>query len=156
MQEVQPRTLVNLRYSIKKLQQNLIVCEGLDFNVRLGSAKKDPAFANFMLDSQNSSSSCLISQIYGLLLDDTTFSCTMRLRWLFWPNNVPHNLVCKCGSKISPNLLLNCKHFITFRSKVHDAVRDQLYCMSKPHRIVSYLKPLLSRFVDGDTLNTWS
>ncbi|KAL0215680.1 hypothetical protein P9112_007864 [Eukaryota sp. TZLM1-RC] len=119
---------------------------------------KKPAFANFLLDAQNSSSSCLItqiSQIYGLLLKDTEFSCTMCLRCFIWPNNVPHYLICKCGSKIPPNHLFNCEHFITFRSKVHDAVKDQLYCMSKSHRIVSYLKPLLSRLVDEDTLNSF-
>ncbi|KAL0204798.1 hypothetical protein P9112_000105 [Eukaryota sp. TZLM1-RC] len=113
---------------------------------------------SFLLDAQNSSSSCLTTQIpqnYGLLLNDTEFSCTMRLRCFIWPNNVPHNLIRKCGSKISPNHLFNCKHFITFRSKVHDAVRDQLHCMSKPHTIVCYLEPLLSRSVDEDTLNSF-
>ncbi|KAL0223323.1 hypothetical protein P9112_002713 [Eukaryota sp. TZLM1-RC] len=79
----------------------------------------------------------------------------MRLRCFIWPDNVFHDLICKCGSKISPNHLFNCKHFITFRSKVHDAVRDQLYCMSKSHRIVSYLEPLLSRLVDEDSLNSF-
>ncbi|KAL0219054.1 hypothetical protein P9112_004707 [Eukaryota sp. TZLM1-RC] len=48
-----------------------------------------------------------------------------------------------------------CKHFITFRSKIQDAVRDQLYCMSKSHRIVSYLEPLLSCLVDEDTGNSF-
>ncbi|KAL0206745.1 hypothetical protein P9112_012456 [Eukaryota sp. TZLM1-RC] len=75
----------------------------------------------------------------------------MRLRCFIWP----HNLNCKCGSKISPNHLFNCKPFITSRSKVHDAVRDQLYCMSKSHKIISYLEPLLSRLVDEDTLNSF-
>ncbi|KAL0215496.1 hypothetical protein P9112_007680 [Eukaryota sp. TZLM1-RC] len=117
-----------------------------------------PKKINFLLDAQNNSSSCLITQIpqiYGLLLNDTEFSCTMRLGCCIWPDNVPHYLICKCGSKISPNHLFNCKHFITFRSKVHDAVRDQLYCMSKSHRIVSYLEPLLSRLVDEHTLNSF-
>ncbi|KAL0218677.1 hypothetical protein P9112_004330 [Eukaryota sp. TZLM1-RC] len=79
----------------------------------------------------------------------------MHLRCFIWPNNVAHNLVCKCGSKMSPNHLLNCKHSITFRSKVHDAVRDQLYCMSKSYTIVFFLEPLLSRLVDEDTLNSF-
>ncbi|KAL0223536.1 hypothetical protein P9112_002926 [Eukaryota sp. TZLM1-RC] len=79
----------------------------------------------------------------------------MRLRCFIWPNNTLHKLIGKCGSKIAPNHLFNCKHFITFRSKVHDAVRDQLYCMSKSHRIVSYSEPLLSRLVDEDTLNSF-
>ncbi|KAL0205683.1 hypothetical protein P9112_000990 [Eukaryota sp. TZLM1-RC] len=46
--------------------------------------------------------------------------------------------------------LLNCKHFITFRRKVHDAVRDQLFCMCKSHRIESFLEPLLSNLFDAE------
>ncbi|KAL0214271.1 hypothetical protein P9112_006455 [Eukaryota sp. TZLM1-RC] len=41
VQETPSRTLVNLRYFVTKLQQKLtIIFEGMDFNVRLGSAKK--------------------------------------------------------------------------------------------------------------------
>ncbi|KAL0208435.1 hypothetical protein P9112_011022 [Eukaryota sp. TZLM1-RC] len=134
--------------------------EGLDLNVRLGSAKKaNPTFGNFLPDAQNSSSSCLITQIpliYGVLLNDTDLISTIRLHCFIWPDNAPHNLICKCESKISPYHLLNCKQFITFLSKVHDAVRDQLYCISKSHRIVSYLEHyLLSWLVDEDTLNSF-
>ncbi|KAL0218573.1 hypothetical protein P9112_004226 [Eukaryota sp. TZLM1-RC] len=57
---------------------------------------------------------------------------------------------------ISPNHLFNCKHFITFRSKVHDVVRDQLFCMSKSQKFVSYLEPFLSRLVDEDTLTSFN
>ncbi|KAL0213684.1 hypothetical protein P9112_005868 [Eukaryota sp. TZLM1-RC] len=46
--------------------------------------------------------------------------------------------------------LSNCKHFITFRSKIHDAVRDQFYCMCKFHRIESFLEPLLSNLFDAE------
>ncbi|KAL0204727.1 hypothetical protein P9112_000034 [Eukaryota sp. TZLM1-RC] len=35
-------------------------------------------------------------------------------------------------------------------SKVHDAVRDQLYCMCKSHRIESFLEPLLSNLFDAE------
>ncbi|KAL0222940.1 hypothetical protein P9112_002330 [Eukaryota sp. TZLM1-RC] len=45
---------------------------------------------------------------------------------------------------------LNCQYFITFRSKVHDAVRDQLYCTCKFHRIESFLEPLLSNLFDSE------
>ena len=122
---------VNLRFCVKKLQQKLtIIFESLDFNIRLGSAKKNnPAFANFLLDVSDSSSSCLVTQIpqvYGLFLDDVSFMLSMRLRSFIWPNNLPHGLICKCGKNVTLTHLLNCNRFITFRSKVHDAVRDQL------------------------------
>ncbi|KAL0219250.1 hypothetical protein P9112_004903 [Eukaryota sp. TZLM1-RC] len=71
-----------------------------------------------------------------------------------WADNVPQNCSCKCGSKISPNQLFNCKHFISFQSKVPDEVRDHLYCESKSLKIVSYLKALLSCLVDENTLNS--
>ncbi|KAL0215524.1 hypothetical protein P9112_007708 [Eukaryota sp. TZLM1-RC] len=105
--------------------------EGLDYEVRLGIAKqKNPAFANFLLDVCDSATSCLINQvrrIYGLFLDDPCFLLSMRLRSFIWPGNLPHDLFCKCGKTVTPTHLFNCNRFITFRSKVHDAVSDQLY-----------------------------
>ncbi|KAL0239982.1 hypothetical protein GEMRC1_010090 [Eukaryota sp. GEM-RC1] len=44
--------------------------------------------------------------------------------------------------------LLNCNRFISFRSKVHDSVRDQLYCMCKSYGIVSFLEPVLAGLFD--------
>ncbi|KAL0225647.1 hypothetical protein P9112_012971 [Eukaryota sp. TZLM1-RC] len=74
----------------------------------------------------------------------------MRFRSIIWSDNLPHNLICKCSREITITHLLNCKHFITFRSKVHDAVRNQLYCMCKSHRIESFLEPLLSNLFDAE------
>ncbi|KAL0219400.1 hypothetical protein P9112_005053 [Eukaryota sp. TZLM1-RC] len=89
-----------------------------------------------------------IPQVYGTLLSDSAWTLNMRFRSFIWPDNLPHNLICKCSREITTTHLLNCKHFITFRSKVHDAVRDQLYCMCKSHRIESFLEPLLSNLFD--------
>ncbi|KAL0223019.1 hypothetical protein P9112_002409 [Eukaryota sp. TZLM1-RC] len=74
----------------------------------------------------------------------------MSFRSFISLDNLPYNLICKCSRKITITHLLNCKHFITFRSKVHDAVRDQLYCMCKSHRIESFLEPLMSNLFDTD------
>ncbi|KAL0224527.1 hypothetical protein P9112_003917 [Eukaryota sp. TZLM1-RC] len=74
----------------------------------------------------------------------------MRFPSYIWPDNLRHNLICKCSREITTTHLLNCKHFIIFRSKVHDAVRDQLYCMCKSHRIESFLEPLLSNLLDSE------
>ncbi|KAL0215547.1 hypothetical protein P9112_007731 [Eukaryota sp. TZLM1-RC] len=87
---------------------------------------------------------------YYYLLTDSAWTLNMRFRSFIWPDNLPHNLVCKCSREITTTHLLNCKHFITFRSKVHDAVRDQLYCMCKSHRIESFLEPLLSNLFDTE------
>ncbi|KAL0226545.1 hypothetical protein P9112_013869 [Eukaryota sp. TZLM1-RC] len=98
--------------------------------------QKNPALANFLLHACNSSASCLIHQvprIYDLFLNDPCFLLSMRFRSCIWLDNLPHGLICKCGKSVTPTHLLNCNRFITFRSKVHDAVRDQLYCMFKSY-----------------------
>ncbi|KAL0219691.1 hypothetical protein P9112_005344 [Eukaryota sp. TZLM1-RC] len=155
IQEIPNRSLFNLQFCCKKLQQKLSkIFESLDFDVRLGLAKKkNPAFANLLQDMCDSTSSALVTtipQVYGTLLSDSAWTLNMRFRSFIWPDNLPHNLICKCSREITTTHLLNCKHFITFRSKVHDAVRDQLYCMCKSHRIESFLEPLLSNLFDTD------
>ncbi|KAL0207165.1 hypothetical protein P9112_012876 [Eukaryota sp. TZLM1-RC] len=88
-----------------------------------------------MCDSTSSALVTTIPQVYGTLLSDSAWTLNMRFRSFIWPDNLPHNLICKCSREITTTHLLNCKHFITFRSKVHDAVRDQLYCMCKSHSV---------------------
>ncbi|KAL0215557.1 hypothetical protein P9112_007741 [Eukaryota sp. TZLM1-RC] len=78
----------------------------------------------------------------------------MRLRSFIWPDNSPHGLFCKCGKTVTPTHLFNCNRFITFRSKVHDAVSDQLYCMFKSYKIESFLEPLLSNLADEADRNS--
>ncbi|KAL0219404.1 hypothetical protein P9112_005057 [Eukaryota sp. TZLM1-RC] len=155
IQEIPNRSLFNLQFCCKKLQQKLSkIFESLDFDVRLGLAKKkNPAFANllqYMCDCTSSALVTTIPQVYGTLLSDSAWTLNMRFRSFIWPDNLPHNLICKCSREITTTHLLNCKHFITFRSKVHDAVRDQLYCMCKSHRIESFLEPLLSNLFDAE------
>ncbi|KAL0226181.1 hypothetical protein P9112_013505 [Eukaryota sp. TZLM1-RC] len=138
IQEIPNRSLFNLQFCCKKLQQKLSkIFESLDFDVRLGlSKKKNPAFANLLHDMCDSTSSALVTtipQVYGTLLSDSAWTLNMRFCSFIWPDNLPHNLICKCSREITTTHLLNCKHLITFRSKVHDAVRDQLYCMCKSH-----------------------
>ncbi|KAL0207434.1 hypothetical protein P9112_012062 [Eukaryota sp. TZLM1-RC] len=120
--------------------------------------KTNPAFANFLLDVCDSSASCLINQIprvYGLFLNDPCFLLSMRPRSFIWPDNLPHGLICKCGKTVTPTQLFNCNRFITFRSNVHDAVCDQLYCMFKFYKIESFLEPLLSNLADESDRNSF-
>ncbi|KAL0223886.1 hypothetical protein P9112_003276 [Eukaryota sp. TZLM1-RC] len=74
----------------------------------------------------------------------------MRFRCFLWPNNLPNHLTCKCGKPLLFTHLLNCKHFMTFRNKVHNNVRDQIYVMCKSYRIISFLEPLLSKLILDD------
>ncbi|KAL0208347.1 hypothetical protein P9112_010934 [Eukaryota sp. TZLM1-RC] len=116
------------------------------------------AYANFLLDVCDSSASCLINQVprvHGLFLNDPCFLLSMRLPSIIWPDNVVHGLICKCGKCFTPTHLFNCNRFITFRSKVHDAVRDQLYCTFKSYKIESLLEPLLSKLAHEADKNSF-
>ncbi|KAL0225691.1 hypothetical protein P9112_013015 [Eukaryota sp. TZLM1-RC] len=78
-----------------------------------------------------------IPQVYGTLLTDSSCTFNMRFRSFIWPDNLPHNFICKCSRKITITHLLNCKHFSTLRSKVHDANGI-------------FLEPLLSNLFDTE------
>ncbi|KAL0216466.1 hypothetical protein P9112_008650 [Eukaryota sp. TZLM1-RC] len=155
VQEIPTRSFPKLRFCLKKLQHHLVkLYEGLDYEVRLGLAKtKNPAFGNFLKDIRDSSAAALVTQVpsvYGLLLKDNEWLLNMRFRCFLWPNNLPNHLTCKCGKPLLFTHLLNCKHFITFRSKVHNNVRDQIYVMCKSYRVDSFLEPLLSKLILDD------
>ncbi|KAL0223590.1 hypothetical protein P9112_002980 [Eukaryota sp. TZLM1-RC] len=146
IQEIPNRSLCILQFCCKKLQQKLSkIFESLDFDVRLGLAKiKNPAFANLLQDMCNNTSSALVKtipRVYGTLLTDSAWTLNMRFRSFIWPDCLPHNLICKCSREITITHLLNCKHFFTFRSKVHDAEKDQ---------IESFFEPLLSNLFDTE------
>ncbi|KAL0215366.1 hypothetical protein P9112_007550 [Eukaryota sp. TZLM1-RC] len=120
IQEIPNRSLFNLQFCCKKLQQKLSkIFESLDFDVRLGLAKKkNPAFANLLQDMCDSTSSALVTTIplvYGTLLTDSAWTLNMRFRSFIWPDNLPHNLICKCSRKTTSNSCLkfrmNCKLF---------------------------------------------
>ncbi|KAL0206341.1 hypothetical protein P9112_001648 [Eukaryota sp. TZLM1-RC] len=155
VQEIPTRSLPNLRFCLKKLQHHLVkLYEGLDYEVSLGLAKtKNPAFGNFLKDIRDSSAAALVTQVpsvYGLLLKNNEWLLNMRFRCFLWPNNLPNHLTCKCGKPLLFTHLLNCKHFITFRSKVYNNVRDQIYVMCKSYRVDSFLEPLLSKLILDD------
>ncbi|KAL0205005.1 hypothetical protein P9112_000312 [Eukaryota sp. TZLM1-RC] len=127
IQEIPNRSLSNLQFCCEKLQQKLSkIFESLDFDVRLGLAKKkNPAFVNLLQAMYDSTSSVIVTtipQVYGTLLTDSTWTLNMRCRSFIWFDNLPQNLICECSRNLTITHLLNCKHFITFRSKVHDVV----------------------------------
>ncbi|KAL0218942.1 hypothetical protein P9112_004595 [Eukaryota sp. TZLM1-RC] len=83
--ELPSRSLLSLPLTFAKLQKKILkVLENLDYIVRLSLAKeKIPVFANFLIDLEDSCSSCLISQIpniYSLLLNDHQWTTAMRMR----------------------------------------------------------------------------
>ncbi|KAL0207923.1 hypothetical protein P9112_010510 [Eukaryota sp. TZLM1-RC] len=74
----------------------------------------------------------------------------MRMRCFLWPCSLPNDLICRCKSVVTLSHILNCKYFITYRSIVHDSVRDQLYAMCKSFNIEAFIEPLvLAQGIDG-------
>ncbi|KAL0224077.1 hypothetical protein P9112_003467 [Eukaryota sp. TZLM1-RC] len=113
----------------------------------------NPYFSNFLKDTRDSSAAALVTQIlsvYGLLLKNNEWLLNMRLRCCLWPNNLSNQLTCKCGKPLLFNHFLNCKFFITFRCKVRNNVREQIYVMCKSYRVDSVLEPLLSKLIFDD------
>ncbi|KAL0210160.1 hypothetical protein P9112_010244 [Eukaryota sp. TZLM1-RC] len=148
IQEIPDRSLYSLKFALKKLQRHLLKnFENKDFIVRLSTAKKEnPAFANFLIDLKDSSSAVLINQIpqiYGLFLNDDQWTTAMRMRCYLWPCNLPNDLFCKCGAGLTLSHLFNCNRYISYRSTLHDAVRDQIHAMCNSYHIESFVEPLL-------------
>ncbi|KAL0226248.1 hypothetical protein P9112_013572 [Eukaryota sp. TZLM1-RC] len=148
IQEIPDRSLYSLKFALKKLQRHLLKnFENKDFIVRLSTAKKDnPVFANFLIDLKDSSSAVLINQIpqvYGLFLNDDQWTTAMRMRCYLWPCNLPNDLFCKCGAGLTLSHLFNCNRYISYRSTLHDAVRDQIHAMCNSYHIESFVEPLL-------------
>ncbi|KAL0214803.1 hypothetical protein P9112_006987 [Eukaryota sp. TZLM1-RC] len=154
--ELPSRSLLSLPLTFAKLQKKILkVLENLDYIVRLSLAKeKNLVFANFLIDLEDSSSSCLISQIpniLGLLLNDHQWTTAMRMRCFLWPCSFPNDLICRCKSVVTLSHILNCKYFITYRSIVHDSVRDQLYAMCKCFNIEAFIEPLVRKLSSDQT-----
>ncbi|KAL0211129.1 hypothetical protein P9112_009427 [Eukaryota sp. TZLM1-RC] len=67
----------------------------------------------------------------------------MRMRCYLWPCNLPNDLFCKCGAGLTLSHLFNCNRYISYRSTLHDAVRDQIHAMCYSYHIESFVEPLL-------------
>ncbi|KAL0224469.1 hypothetical protein P9112_003859 [Eukaryota sp. TZLM1-RC] len=112
IQEIPNRSLFNLQFCCKKLQQKLSkIFESLDFDVSFGLAKKQNfASTNLLQDMCDSTSSALVTtipQVYGTLLTDSAWTLNMRIRSFIWPDNLPHNLIYKCSREITITHLCN-------------------------------------------------
>ncbi|KAL0225585.1 hypothetical protein P9112_012909 [Eukaryota sp. TZLM1-RC] len=54
-------------------------------------------------------------------------------------------------SVVTLSHILNCKYFITYRSIVHDSVRDQLYAICKSFNIEAFIEPLVRKLSSDQT-----
>ncbi|KAL0224030.1 hypothetical protein P9112_003420 [Eukaryota sp. TZLM1-RC] len=69
----------------------------------------------------------------------------MRMRCFLWPCPLPNDLICFCKRVVTHSHILNCKYFLTYRSIVHDSVRDQLYAMCKNFNIEAFIELLVRK-----------
>ncbi|KAL0208366.1 hypothetical protein P9112_010953 [Eukaryota sp. TZLM1-RC] len=60
-----------------------------------------------------------------------------------WPCNLSNDSFCKCRAGLTLLHLFNCNRFISYRSTLHDAVRDQIHAMCYSYHIESFVEPLL-------------
>ncbi|KAL0222762.1 hypothetical protein P9112_002152 [Eukaryota sp. TZLM1-RC] len=67
----------------------------------------------------------------------------MRMRRFSWPSNLPNELLCKCGAGLTLSHLFNCNRFISFRSTLINADRDQIHAMCNSYHIKSIVELLL-------------
>ncbi|KAL0219999.1 hypothetical protein P9112_005652 [Eukaryota sp. TZLM1-RC] len=75
----------------------------------------------------------------------------MRMRCFLWPCSLPNDLICRCKSVVTLSHIFNCKYFITYRSIVHDSVRDQFYAMCKSFNIEAFIEPLIRKLTPDQT-----
>ncbi|KAL0213822.1 hypothetical protein P9112_006006 [Eukaryota sp. TZLM1-RC] len=72
-----------------------------------------------------------------------------------WPCSLPNDLICRCKSVVILSHILNCKYFITYRSIVHDSVRDQIYDMCKSFNIEAFIEPLVRKLSSDQTYDSF-
>ncbi|KAL0207757.1 hypothetical protein P9112_012385 [Eukaryota sp. TZLM1-RC] len=75
----------------------------------------------------------------------------MRMRCFLCPCSLPNDLICRFKSVVTLSDIFNCKYFITYRSIVHDSVRDQLYAMCKSFNIEAFIEPLVRKLSSDQT-----
>ncbi|KAL0205327.1 hypothetical protein P9112_000634 [Eukaryota sp. TZLM1-RC] len=75
----------------------------------------------------------------------------MTMRCFLWFCTLPNDLICRCKSVVTLSHILNCKYCITYRSIVHDSVRDQLYDIGKSFNIEAFIEPLVHKLSPDQT-----
>ncbi|KAL0224306.1 hypothetical protein P9112_003696 [Eukaryota sp. TZLM1-RC] len=148
------KNVVNLKYTLRTLQKRLTgmydkdlynnICSSAVLNQDLHSLLLE----NGVCENKSSDSSLFVTIVprrFGLCATNEAFVTKMRLYL-----NIPINQLLskeKCICSNSPQLTLrhalNCSQLITYRSSLHDAVRDTVFNMAQTARISCIKEPLL-------------
>ncbi|KAL0204712.1 hypothetical protein P9112_000019 [Eukaryota sp. TZLM1-RC] len=137
------KNLLNKDYTLRTLQKRLTGISAV-LNQDLHSLLLEKG----VCENQSSHSSLFVTIVprrFGLLATNDAFVTKMRLYL-----NIPINellLKEKCICSNSPQLTLrhalNCSKLITYRSSLHDAVRDTVFNKAQTARISCFKEPLL-------------
>ncbi|KAL0219995.1 hypothetical protein P9112_005648 [Eukaryota sp. TZLM1-RC] len=148
------KNLLNLKYTLRTIQKRLTgMYENELYNNICRSAVLNQDLHSLLLEKgvceNNSSDSSLFVNIvprrFGLCATNEAFLTKMGLYL-----NIPINqllskekCICSNSPKLTLRHALNCSKLITFRSPLHDAVRDTVFNMAQTARISSIKEPLL-------------
>ncbi|KAL0204720.1 hypothetical protein P9112_000027 [Eukaryota sp. TZLM1-RC] len=148
------KNVLNLKYTLRTLQKRLTGMYEKDlYNNICSSAVLNQDLHSLLLEkgvceNKASDSSLFVTIVprrFGLCATNEAFVTKMRLYL-----NIPINQLLskeKCICSNSPQLTLrhalNCSKLITYRSSLHDAVRDTVFNMAQTARISCIKEPLL-------------
>ncbi|KAL0209713.1 hypothetical protein RCL1_008551 [Eukaryota sp. TZLM3-RCL] len=161
--EVPDKSLDNLKYSVRKLQNKFkVLLESETFSKKFSLAKeKDVKLYNVLIEnsslSSTPSSSFLLSIVpkkYGLNLNDDDFVACVRMRLSLDPGIVLSQSLCLCGKFASFDHIVCCSHFNWCRFILQDNMIKTMDACCKSLKVVSTIKPLLNLLVN--IKNTWS
>ncbi|KAL0214370.1 hypothetical protein P9112_006554 [Eukaryota sp. TZLM1-RC] len=143
----------NLKYTHRTLQKRLTgmnendlynnICSSSVFNQDLHSLLLEKG----VCENQSSDSSLFVTIVprrFGLYATNEAFVTKMRL-YLNIPINqlLSKKRICSNSPQLTLRHALNCSKLITYRSSLHDAVRDTVFNMAQTARISCIKEPLL-------------
>ncbi|KAL0208672.1 hypothetical protein P9112_011259 [Eukaryota sp. TZLM1-RC] len=148
------KNVLNLKYTLRTLQKRLTgmyekdlyknICSSAVLNQDLHSLLLEKGVCENKV-SDSSLFVTIVPRRFGLCATNEAFVTKMRLYL-----NIPINQLLskeKCICSNSPQLTLrhalNCSKLITYRSSLHDAVRDTVFNMAQTARISCIKEPLL-------------
>ncbi|KAL0219828.1 hypothetical protein P9112_005481 [Eukaryota sp. TZLM1-RC] len=146
------KNVLNLKYTLRTLQKRLTgLYENDLYNNICSSAVLNQDLHSLLLekgvcDIQSSDSSLFVTIVprrFGLCATNEAFVTKMRLSL-----NIPINLskeksICMNSPQLTLRYALNCSKLITYRSSLHNAVRDIVFNMAQTARIPCIKEPLL-------------
>ncbi|KAL0209347.1 hypothetical protein RCL1_007287 [Eukaryota sp. TZLM3-RCL] len=158
--EIMEKSIINLKFTVRKLQNKLKnLMESDSFLNKLSLAKeRNVKLYNLLMENSSfnsvPSSSYLLSIVakkFGLNLDDEDFLTCIRLRLNLDPGIILSNSLCLCGKPASFDHVVCCAHFNWCRTVIHNNVINVLDNACKSLGVVSNTEPVLNQLVHNNS-----